>query len=219
MKSKIFVFCLVLNMGALLAQDQTVTTYYQDKDGFTKAPRGSYKLETTQEDVNTVRKVFSEVKSGDVLWKEQFVFENGRGKHLVYKKNGKLKSSENLGFHLRYGKQQSTEAIDYNQLEESSAEQANSEKIAQHLLKNFKWPKEGLRSKMSGRVFLQFTIDKTGQVQNLSILEGAHSSLDIQAFKILNSLTGLEPYTIDGKPIEVSRIVPINFELGINFRK
>ena len=218
MKPILFTLSLVLWATTLVAQNQTVTTYYQDKDGFNKVPRGSYKLETSQVDANTVKKVFSEVKSGDVLWKEQFVFENARGKHLVYKKNGKLKSSENLGFQLRYGKQQSTEAIDYNQLEVSSAEQANSEKIAQHLLKNFKWPKEGLRSKMSGRVFLQFTIDKTGQVQNLSILEGAHSSLDIQAFKILNSLTGLEPYTIDGKPIEVSRIVPINFALGVNLR-
>jgi Ca-activated chloride channel family protein len=69
---------------------------------------------------------------------------------------------------------------------------------------------EGLQNKnITGRIFVQFTIDTDGSVTDIKILRGLHQLLDNEVIRVIKLSPKWKPGTQNGRPVKVSLTVPI----------
>lgn len=78
---------------------------------------------------------------------------------------------------------------------------------------NLKYPIEAQKNKVSGRVFIQFDINKKGELVNATVIRGADPDLDKEALRVVNSSPNWKPGFEDGKPVTVRYTFPIAFAL------
>ncbi|MBR5644876.1 MAG: TonB family protein [Salinivirgaceae bacterium] len=86
---------------------------------------------------------------------------------------------------------------------------------------NIKYPEEAKAKGLSGKVFVQFIIDKNGDVVNPKIARGIDPILDNEAIRVIQSLPKWKPgeqsKRIDGEkvwvPKNVSWTVPVEFKI------
>jgi TonB family protein len=86
---------------------------------------------------------------------------------------------------------------------------------------NIKYPEEAKAKGLSGKVFVQFIIDKNGDVVNPKIARGIDPILDNEAIRVIQSLPKWKPgeqsKRIDGEkvwvPKNVSWTVPVSFQI------
>lgn len=79
-----------------------------------------------------------------------------------------------------------------------------------------KYPEEAIEKGISGKVFVNFTIDKDGSVTNAKIARGVDPLLDAEALRIVNSLPKWKPGQQAGQPVSVSYTLPVDFKLPVN---
>jgi protein TonB len=85
-------------------------------------------------------------------------------------------------------------------------------KIADHIKKNFKYPKKAERDNIQGKVYVTFIIDKEGNIGNIKT-RGSHPILQKEAFRIISLIPKMKPGMQKGKPVNVKYGFPLNFKL------
>ena len=85
-------------------------------------------------------------------------------------------------------------------------------KIQEHIIRNFRYPKEAEKKKIQGRVFVQFYIGVGGYIDNIRA-RGPHEILEKEAKRIVSLLPRFVPGKIDGEAVRVPMSVPISFRL------
>ena len=85
-------------------------------------------------------------------------------------------------------------------------------KISEHIVKHFRYPKYALNNNIQGRVLVQFIINKEGKVEKITT-RGPHPLLEEEAFRIISRLPKMKPGMQKGKPVKVKYAIPINFKL------
>ena len=75
------------------------------------------------------------------------------------------------------------------------------------------YPEIAKENGVQGRVLLQFTIDIDGSVKDVKVFKGVDSSLDAEAVRVVSMSPKWEPGKIDGKPVAVTYIYPVIFQL------
>ena len=85
--------------------------------------------------------------------------------------------------------------------------------LAKYLSENIKYPKKALKNGISGKVFVQFVIDKKGKVTNVVVPRGVDKNLDKEAQRVVKSMPAWKPGMKDGAPVSVRYTIPINFKL------
>jgi TonB family protein len=78
---------------------------------------------------------------------------------------------------------------------------------------NIKYPPSAKARGISGRVYVNFTIRRTGIVSEVKIIKGVHKILDDEALRVVNEMPKWKPGFQRGKPVSVSYNLPINFRL------
>ncbi len=86
--------------------------------------------------------------------------------------------------------------------------------LMKFLAQNTKYPKVAQEKGVSGRVFVQFVIDKKGNVTKVKTLRGVDKVLDAEAERVVKSMPKWKPGTIKGKAVSVIYQLPINFKLN-----
>ena len=81
--------------------------------------------------------------------------------------------------------------------------------VNEHLI----YPEDAQKAKKQGRVVVQFTITKTGKMENVKVLRGTFKSLDEEALRIVKSSPVWEPGKMQGKAVDVTYTFPIIFRL------
>ncbi len=89
--------------------------------------------------------------------------------------------------------------------------------MAKHIANNFSYPKEALTKKQEGKILVQFTIDKDGNVIDIK-KKGPENSdiLKAEAERLISKLPKFIPGTHDGKKVLVKYALPIIFKLPKN---
>ena len=82
------------------------------------------------------------------------------------------------------------------------------------IAKNLMYPKDAQKKNIEGKVFVQFDIDREGNLTNAIIVRGVHSSLDNEALRVTNLSPKWEPGTVEEKPVNVRFTFPITFKLS-----
>jgi protein TonB len=197
----------------LHGQNENTVTFYSDKYGLREVPDGPYKKELTQVNDSVLTELFSKTKNGQIIWTKSYLGNQPYGKWKWYDKKGNVELERDYDFTLKYGEFIPTEAISFKELNIDLKSDPNSQIIQRHIVSRFRYPETAQANGIQGKVTVQFTVDKNGNVDNLRILEGKHISLDTECFRIMNSLKKLEPYEKDGEKTMVYYTIPITFRL------
>ena len=78
---------------------------------------------------------------------------------------------------------------------------------------NIVYPEIAKETGISGRVTLQFTIDKDGSVKDVKVLRGVDSSLDKEAVRVVSNSPKWSAGKQRGKAVKVKYTFPIIFQL------
>lgn len=85
--------------------------------------------------------------------------------------------------------------------------------LREFIAKSVKYPAEAQHRGFEGKVYVNFTVTKTGSIANAKIARGVDPLLDQEAIRVVNSLPTWKPGKQGGKNVDVSYTVPINFVL------
>ncbi len=83
------------------------------------------------------------------------------------------------------------------------------EYIAQNLI----YPEEAKKNGITGKVFVQFTVNTKGEVVDVKVVRGVSPLLDKEAVRVTESSPLWQPGKQQGKPVDVIFTFPINFTL------
>ena len=78
---------------------------------------------------------------------------------------------------------------------------------------NLRMPRAAERAGISGRVFLSFIIEATGEVTHVRVLKGLGFGCDEEAVRLMESMPKWKPGKQDGKPVPARYNLPITFGL------
>jgi len=91
-----------------------------------------------------------------------------------------------------------------------------SDEFRSFIQKNLTYPKEAHEKGISGRVYIQFDVDKEGNVRNVKVVRGVDPSLDAEALRVTNLSPKWTPAEQDGEKVNVRFTFPISFLLSDN---
>lgn len=86
--------------------------------------------------------------------------------------------------------------------------------LMKYIQKNVKYPPIAKEYNITGKVYVSFIVDKTGNVTNVKIVRGVDKNLDAEALRVVKSLPKYKPGKQRGKPVRVMFTIPINFTLN-----
>jgi TonB family protein len=88
------------------------------------------------------------------------------------------------------------------------------DEFAKYLSKNLKYPAAAQRAKFSGKVYIQFVINKDGTAQDFQVLKSAGFGCDEEAMRCLQSIPKWSPAKQSGMVLRSRYTLPINFQLS-----
>lgn len=86
--------------------------------------------------------------------------------------------------------------------------------LMKYIQKNVKYPPIAKEYNITGKVYVQFIVDKSGTVTNVKVVRGVDKNLDAEAVRVVKSLPKYKPGKQRGKPVRVMFTIPINFTLN-----
>jgi len=102
----------------------------------------------------------------------------------------------------------------YYKVDEMPAFPGGSMGLQNFLTSNLKYPSKALESKIQGKVFVNFIVDKAGHIIATSITRGVHPLLDAEALRVVAMMPKWKAGRLKGKLVNVSFTMPISFNLG-----
>ena len=79
--------------------------------------------------------------------------------------------------------------------------------------KETKYPEEAREQGITGKVFVQFIVEKDGSVDSVWVKRSAHPLLDAEALRVVQLADGWKPATQNDKPVRVQYMLPISFTM------
>jgi protein TonB len=85
--------------------------------------------------------------------------------------------------------------------------------ISRYLAEETEYPGRSRNLGVEEKLYVQFLISETGQVEEVEILRGQDEDLKEEAIRVLKSMPQFAPASQMGKPVKVRIVVPVNFRL------
>ena len=82
-----------------------------------------------------------------------------------------------------------------------------------YIINNLKYPEQARENGIEGKVMVEFTIDETGNVGAVKLLNGIGYGCDDAAMKVIGDMPKWEPAEKDGKVIKTKLVLPVTFKL------
>ncbi len=79
---------------------------------------------------------------------------------------------------------------------------------------NIQYPQAAIDSQIEGRVILQFTVSKEGDVKDVEVLRGVNELLDAEAVRVVSASPKWEAGSQNGVPVAVKYTFPVIFRLN-----
>lgn len=86
-------------------------------------------------------------------------------------------------------------------------------KMYKDLNENLEYPRSARKKGTEGRVYIQFSVSKTGSVRNMKILKSLTTDCDNAASFAINHLNKWVPAQFKGKPVATLFVLPVTFKL------
>jgi protein TonB len=108
---------------------------------------------------------------------------------------------------------QEEEVVNFYVIEEKPEFPGGEAEMMKWIASNVKYPEIAKENGVTGKVFIQFVINKDGKVVNVEVLRGVDPYLDKEAVRVVSSMPSWTPGKQRGKTVKVSFQLPINFKL------
>jgi len=100
----------------------------------------------------------------------------------------------------------------FNIVEEMPKFEGKSEEAFRiYLVKHLRYPETAVKDSISGRVFVNFVVEKDGSVSNVKVVRGVDPLLDAEAIRAVKASPNWTPGKQRGQAVRVSFTFPINF--------
>ena len=85
--------------------------------------------------------------------------------------------------------------------------------LGKYLRDNLKYPKAAERARVGGKVYLSFTVTKTGEIADVQVMKGMGFGTDEEAIRVVSQMPRWTAGRQGKEPVNVRFALPINFEL------
>lgn len=86
--------------------------------------------------------------------------------------------------------------------------------LFKYIASHVKYPVDAVKNNISGKVIIQFVVEKDGKVGEVKVARGVNSDLDREAIRVVKSLPKFFPAkNANGDPVRVWYTVPVTFKL------
>lgn len=145
--------------------------------------------------------VSGKIKNGvrDGIWKEHT--ENPTNSYIEKYENGKFISGIRVDFDKKEHK--------YYKFETKPNPRNGIEDFYDYIRKNFKHTRESIEFKAEGKIYVQFVVDKTGEIIDPKILKGLGHGLDEEAIRVIRDYGYWIPGEQRGSKIRCLYTIPI----------
>jgi TonB family protein len=88
------------------------------------------------------------------------------------------------------------------------------ESFYDQIQKSLKYPEAAKNAGIEGKVFVQFVVDKKGNITDVKAVKGIGGGCDKEAIRVIKESATWNPGSQRGKKVNVRMIMPITFKLG-----
>lgn len=85
-----------------------------------------------------------------------------------------------------------------------------SKSLNEYISENFVYPADAKRRSVDGKVEIEFTVEKTGDLTYIGIVKGIDSSVDEAIVNLFKTMPRWNPATKNGKPVRYKLRMPLN---------
>lgn len=85
--------------------------------------------------------------------------------------------------------------------------------LYKYIADNVYYPDDAKEEGVSGRVIVEFTVMKNGDISDVHVVRGRHPSLDREAVRLIKAMPRWNPGRQNGHPVNVVYTLPVNFRL------
>lgn len=90
------------------------------------------------------------------------------------------------------------------------------EKMYQYIADNFEYPEDAAKRSVNGKIEVEFTIEKSGDVTLVGILKGLDYSIDDEVLRLLKGMPRWVPATRNGVPVRYKVSMPLTIRASKN---
>lgn len=108
---------------------------------------------------------------------------------------------------------ESDEPVLFAAVEEKPTFPGGEAAFYKYLEKNMQYPEMEKEQGIKGKVWVDFLIDKNGEVADVKIARGVSPGLDKEALRVMKAMPAWSPGKQNGRPVKVKYTLPINFNL------
>ena len=88
------------------------------------------------------------------------------------------------------------------------------QKMYDFILDNFEFPEESKKRNVRGKVEIEFTIEKSGDISSVSIISGLDTEVDKELVRVFKAMPMWTPATKNGMPVRYKVTMPISLKLS-----
>ncbi|NRA12409.1 MAG: energy transducer TonB [Crocinitomicaceae bacterium] len=79
--------------------------------------------------------------------------------------------------------------------------------------RNTKYPQSAIQDSISGRVYIQFIVEETGELSNIAVMRSPNDALSKEAIRLVKSMPKWKPGMISGEAVRIRYNIPVRFNL------
>jgi len=98
-------------------------------------------------------------------------------------------------------------------VEEPAQFPGGDEALLKFIRKNIKYPKQAIKNKISGTVYVQFVVEKDGSISDIKVARGIGGGCDEEAVRVITKMPNWIPAKRKGMPVRFFYVIPITFAL------
>ncbi|MEX1003664.1 MAG: M56 family metallopeptidase [Crocinitomicaceae bacterium] len=101
----------------------------------------------------------------------------------------------------------------YQEVDEMPEFKGGAEAMYEYIGSTVTYPEQAQKNGIEGTVYVQFVVEKNGNITQTKILRGVDQSIDAEALRIVQSMPAWKAGKKDGKAVKVKMTLPIAFKL------
>ena len=83
------------------------------------------------------------------------------------------------------------------------------EKMYQYISDNFQYPEDAAKRSVNGKMEVEFTVEKSGDITYVGIIKGLDYSIDDEVLRLLKAMPRWTPATKNGVPVRYKVSMPL----------
>lgn len=90
------------------------------------------------------------------------------------------------------------------------------EKMYKYISDNFEYPEDAQKRSVNGKMEVEFTVEKSGDITYVGILKGLDYSIDDEVLRLLKAMPRWIPATKNGEPVRYKVTMPLTIRASRN---